>query len=84
MRNEPRAALGYAAIGGILWACGVTVLGYYLGTIPFIRHNLEAALILIVFVSVIPMLVEYLLHRRRAKQVLADAAGSPTAGPSEQ
>ena len=83
-RMDFRKFITYTAIGGILWACGITVLGYYLGTIPFIRDNLEAALILIVFVSVIPMLVEYVLHRRRAKQVLADAAGSPSSGPSEQ
>lgn len=69
-----RKFITYTAIGGILWACGITVLGYYLGTQPFIHDNLEAALILIVFVSVIPMIVEYLLHRRRAKQPISGAA----------
>lgn len=68
-----RKFITYTAIGGILWACGVTILGYYLGTIPIIHDNLEAALILIVFISVIPMLVEYVLHRRRAKQSAASA-----------
>ena len=63
-----RKFITYTAIGGVLWACGVTILGYYLGNIPFIQNNIEAVLILIVFVSVIPMLVEFLLHRRRAKQ----------------
>lgn len=66
-----RKFITYTAIGGILWACGVTVLGFYLGTIPIIHDNLEAALILIVVVSVIPMLVEYVLHRRRAKRSTA-------------
>ncbi|MFT4164818.1 MAG: VTT domain-containing protein [Microlunatus sp.] len=66
-----RKFITYTAIGGILWACGITVLGYYLGRVDFIQHNLEAALILIVFVSVIPMIVEYLLHKRRAKQPVA-------------
>lgn len=63
-----RKFITYTAVGGILWACGVTILGFYLGTIPFIHDNLEAALILIVVVSIIPMLVEYVLHRRRAAQ----------------
>ncbi len=62
-----RKFITYTAIGGVLWACGITILGYYLGRIPVIQHNLEAALILIVFVSVIPMLLEYVLHKRRAK-----------------
>lgn len=63
-----RKFITYTAIGGILWACGVTILGFYLGKVPFVHHNLEVALILIVFVSLIPMIVEYVLHRRRAKR----------------
>lgn len=59
--------LTYTAIGGVLWACGVTVLGYYLGQIPFIHANIEAALILIVVVSLIPMVVEYFLARRKGR-----------------
>ena len=70
-RMDFRRFITYTAIGGILWACGVTIAGYYLGTIPFIHRNIEAALILIVIVSVIPMGVEYLLARRRNKQASA-------------
>ena len=70
-----RKFIAYSAIGGVLWVCGVTILGYYLGNIPFIRSNIEAVLILIVVISVIPMVVEYLLHRRRAK---AEAAAEPS------
>ena len=66
-----RKFITYTAIGGVLWACGVTVLGFYLGRVPFIRDNLEVALILIVLVSVIPMIVEFVLARRRAKQATA-------------
>jgi membrane-associated protein len=66
-RMDFRKFITYTAIGGILWACGVTILGYYLGNIGFIRNNIEAVLILIVVASLLPMLVEYLLHRRRAR-----------------
>jgi len=66
-RMDFRKFIVYTAIGGILWVCGVTTLGYYLGSVPFIRHNIDAVLILIVLVSVIPMGIEYLLHRRRAR-----------------
>lgn len=70
-RMDFRRFITFTAIGGVVWACGVTILGYYLGRIPFIHENIEAALILIVFVSLIPMAVEFLLHRRRAKQATA-------------
>jgi len=68
-----RKFIAYTAIGGVLWACGVTVLGYYLGNTPFVRSNIEAVLILIVVVSIIPMIVEFFLHRRRAKAEAAAA-----------
>ena len=77
-----RRFITYTAIGGVLWVCGITTLGYYLGTVPFIHDNLEAALILIVFISVIPMMLEYVLHKRRAKQALA-AATAPTQPTAE-
>jgi membrane-associated protein len=67
-RMDFRRFITYTAIGGVLWACGITVAGYYLGRIDFIHRNIEAALLLIVFVSVIPMAVEFVLARRRARQ----------------
>ena len=55
----------WTAVGGVIWAVGVTVLGFYLGQIPFFQKNIEAVLIAIVFVSVIPMIVEALIQRRK-------------------
>ena len=66
-RMDFRKFILYTAIGGVLWVCLVTTVGYYLGNVPFIRNNIDAVLILIVLVSVIPMGIEYLLHRRRAR-----------------
>lgn len=63
-----RQFITWTAVGGVLWATGVTVLGYFLGTIPVIHNNIEIALILIVLVSLIPMVVEYVLHKRRASR----------------
>jgi len=63
-----RRFIGYTAIGGVLWVWLVTVGGYFLGNIPFIKNNIEAVLISIVVVSCTPMGIEYLRHRRRAKR----------------
>ena len=70
-RMSFRHFITYTAIGGVLWAVGVTTLGYYLGNVGFIRTNIDAVLVLIVVVSLIPMGVEYLLARRRAKTTSA-------------
>ncbi len=67
-RMNFRHFITYTAIGGVLWACGVTIAGYFLGNIPLIKDNIDVVLILIVLISVIPMGVEFLLHRRRAKR----------------
>jgi membrane-associated protein len=73
-RMDFRKFITYTAIGGVLWATGVTVLGYFLGTIPFIHENIEAALVLIVFVSLIPMIIEFVLAKRRSKAAAAALA----------
>lgn len=67
-----RRFITYTAIGGVLWASGVTVLGYFLGQIPVVHQNVELAFILIVAVSLIPMVVEYFLAKRRGP---ADESG---------
>ncbi|MCL2783657.1 MAG: VTT domain-containing protein [Propionibacteriaceae bacterium] len=59
--------IGYSAVGGVLWGTGVTILGYFLGTISFIHNHIEAALVLIVLVSFIPVVVEMINQRRAAK-----------------
>ena len=53
-----------SAIGGVLWATGITLMGYWLGNVDFIRDNVEALAIAIVFVSVVPIVIEALRHRR--------------------
>lgn len=70
-RMDPRRFFFYTGVGAVLWGTGVTVLGYYLGRIKFIHDNLETALLLIVFVSVIPMIVEFVLARKREKALKA-------------
>lgn len=54
----------YSAIGGILWVASMTILGYYLGTIPFVAENIEAITLGIVFVSGIPVLLEFWRARK--------------------
>ena len=65
-RMEFRSFITWTAVGGVIWAIGVTVLGFFLGNVPVIRDNIDAVLVLIVLVSVLPMVVEAILARRRA------------------
>jgi membrane-associated protein len=67
-----RKFLTYNVLGGTLWACGVTVLGYFLGQVGFVRSNIELILIGIVVVSVVPVAVEVIRSRRRSRRAAAD------------
>lgn len=66
-RMDYRTYVVYSTIGGILWATGVTLLGYFLGNVPFVADNIEAILIGVVLLSVVPVFFEYLRHRRAGR-----------------
>jgi membrane-associated protein len=55
----------YSTIGGVAWAFSVTLLGYFLGNVEFIKNNIELIFILIVAISVIPIYFELRRHRAR-------------------
>jgi membrane-associated protein len=63
-RMDFRRFVLFSAIGGVLWAGLVTLAGYFLGTIPVVRDNIDFMLILVVFVSVVPIIFEWIRHRR--------------------
>jgi membrane-associated protein len=71
---ERRRFFTWSLVGAILWATGVTLLGYFLGGIPFLQKNIEAALVAIVLVSVLPMVFEWWRHRRQARMTPHEAA----------
>jgi membrane-associated protein len=72
-RMDPKRFFVYSAVGGILWATGITILGFFLGQIEFVRANIEAMAILIVVLSILPIIVE-VIKARREKKRLAEAA----------
>ncbi len=67
-RMPYRHFVKFNGIGVVLWAGGVTWLGYLLGNIPFVRQNIEALLVLIVLFSVAPAGIEVLRKRRAMRK----------------
>jgi membrane-associated protein len=64
-RMDFRRFMLFSAVGGVLWAGGVTILGYFLGNIEFVKKNIELILILVIVISVIPVVIEWIKHRRQ-------------------
>jgi membrane-associated protein len=55
-------------IGGVAWGVGVCLLGYFLGQVSLIADHIELALIVIVFISVVPIGIELWRSRRHAAE----------------
>ncbi|MGC9500381.1 DedA family protein [Streptomyces sp. WG7] len=70
-RMKYRTFLTYNIIGGVAWGSGVTLAGYWLGQIEFIRKNVEPILVLIVVLSVVPIAIEYVRERGKKKRAAA-------------
>jgi membrane-associated protein len=62
-KMDRRRFFTYSFIGALLWATGVTLLGYFLGQIAFVGDHIEVMLILIVVLSLVPVGIEYVRHR---------------------
>ncbi|MFE2916863.1 DedA family protein [Kitasatospora indigofera] len=80
-RMNYRSFVLFNVIGGVLWGAGVTVLGYFLGQIAFVRDNIEPILIAIVLLSAVPVAIELLRARRGAGR--AAAPGHAAGGGGE-
>ncbi len=54
----------YNVVGGTLWVTFFTLLGFFFGNIPVIQKNFHYAVFAIIGLSVIPILYEYINHKR--------------------
>ncbi len=75
----------YNVIGAVIWGYGLTLLGYVIAYIPWIRDFVTAYIDLILLVAVggtaLAVLVHYLQERRKVRR--AQAAGGEAADDSE-
>ena len=56
--------VSFNIFGGLGWVLSMTLAGYYLGGVPLIRRNFEKVVLLIVFLSLLPLLIHYVQSRR--------------------
>ena len=73
-RMDRRRYLLFSTLGAVIWAGGVTVLGYFLGSVPFVHDHIdtifaivEVGLVAVVVLSVAPVVVDA-VRRRRSRQ----------------
>jgi|SRR5687768_2369947 len=61
--DYPRFLL-YNVVGGITWVFLFTIAGYLFGNIPVVRENFTLVILAIIGLSVLPIVIEMVRHRR--------------------
>ncbi len=70
--------LFFSIIGGLLWICSMVLAGYFLGGVieqalgVRLEDHIEKVVIVVVFLSLLPPIIEYLKHRFGKKNGDAD------------
>lgn len=61
-----RTFVAYNIVGGLVWGAGITTIGYFLGEVDAVKNNIEIASVVIVVLSILPVILEFVKHRRQA------------------
>lgn len=59
-----RKFLSFDILGGAIWIASLTFAGYFLGEIPWIRKNIELVALGIIFISILPIIIEFIRAKR--------------------
>ncbi len=58
----------YNVVGGLLWVAAFCYAGYFFGDMPFVQQNLKLLIVAIIFISVLPAVIEVVRERRKLKK----------------
>jgi membrane-associated protein len=57
--------MSYNVFGGILWVFSMTLAGYFFGGLDFVKKNFSLVILFIIFISILPAIIEFFRERRR-------------------
>ncbi len=64
----------YNMVGGFLWITLFTLAGYFFGGLSFVQENFHYVVVLIIAISLLPVLYEYIKYKREEKELKRAAA----------
>jgi membrane-associated protein len=78
--------ISYNVFGGLAWIAVFLFGGYFFGNLPFVKRNFTLAILAIIFISVMPAVIEFLNQRYRAGSPAVNRAGADcsTSGAQEE
>jgi len=56
----------YNVTGGIAWVVIFVFAGYFFGNIPFVKKNFSLVIFVIIFISILPGIIEFMRSRKRS------------------
>jgi membrane-associated protein len=63
--NMPYAKFSlYNIVGGLVWVFLFVLAGYFFGKVPFIEHNFSKVILVIIVVSLLPAIIEFMRHKK--------------------
>jgi len=74
-----RRFIVFDVVGGALWVSICTYAGYFFGGRQFVKDHFELVVLAIVFISILPAVIEYLRHRAAIRAELHAGAKSDPA-----
>jgi len=54
----------YNVIGAFIWVTSLLFAGYFFGSLPWVKENFEYIVYFIILISILPMVIEYIQHKR--------------------
>jgi membrane-associated protein len=60
--------ISFSIVGAVIWVTSLSLAGYFFGNIPFVKKNFTVAILLIIFVSLLPMIIAFIRKMMNSKK----------------
>lgn len=60
--------IAYNVIGGLAWVALFSFLGYFFGNLPIVQQNFTFVILVIIFISVLPAIIEVIRGRQERRK----------------
>ncbi len=61
--------ISYNIIGGVSWVAIFVYGGYFFGNLSFVKNNFSWVIVVIIFLSILPGMIEYIRHKIRKSEL---------------
>ncbi len=63
--------ISYNVVGGLIWIATFIFGGYFFGNIPLVKRNFTLVILVIIFLSILPGIIEFFRQRQRRRNIVA-------------